>query len=229
MLIASVVVYLLVSIGIGLYAATKVHSAKDFAVAGRRLPLYVVVATTFATWFGSETVLGISSTFATEGLRGIIADPFGSSLCLILVGLFFAAKLYRLNQLTIGDYFRTRYNRSVEVVCSLAIVASYLGWVAAQITALGLVFNLLSQGAISPQQGMALGTAIVLVYTLYGGMWSVALTDLFQMSIIVVGLLYIAYVIAGLAGGVTPVVQHAAAAGKFEFLPFNCSSRLWSG
>ncbi|MHB8165941.1 MAG: sodium:solute symporter family transporter [Sulfuricella sp.] len=97
MLIWFVVIYLLVSISIGLYAATRVHNTKDYAVAGRSLPLYIVTATVFATWLGAETVLGISATFTKEGLRGVVADPFGSSLCLILVGLFFARKLYRMN------------------------------------------------------------------------------------------------------------------------------------
>ncbi|MCV4940050.1 hypothetical protein OFC17_35275, partial [Escherichia coli] len=56
-LIAFIALYLLASIGIGLYAATRVKSSTDYAVAGRSLPLYIIVATTFATWFGSETVL----------------------------------------------------------------------------------------------------------------------------------------------------------------------------
>ncbi|HUW50293.1 MAG TPA: sodium:solute symporter family protein [Sulfuricella sp.] len=219
MLIWFVVLYLMVSIGIGLYAATRVHNTRDYAVAGRSLPLYIVTATVFATWFGSETVLGISSTFLQEGLGGVVSDPFGSSLCLILVGLFFARKLYRMNLLTIGDYYRARYNRTVEVLTSLCIVISYLGWVSAQITALGLVFSILSQGAISPTEGMLIGAAIVLVYTLFGGMWSVAFTDFFQMILIVLGMLYIGYVISGLTGGVGTVVKHAAAAGKFEFWP----------
>lgn len=219
MLVTFVILYLLVSIGIGLYAATRVHSAKDYVVAGRSLPIYIVTATVFATWFGSETVLGISSTFIKDGLAGIVADPFGSSMCLILVGIFFAAKLYRMNLLTIGDYYRRRYGRAVELICSMCIVLSYLGWVSAQVIALGLVFNVLSNGTISQHEGIAIGTAIVLVYTLFGGMWSVALTDFFQMTIIMVGMLYIAFVLAGMTGGVGVVIAHASEAGKFQFWP----------
>jgi Na+/proline symporter len=167
-LIGFVILYLLVSISIGLYAATRVRNSKDYVVAGRSLPLYITVATVFATWFGSETVLGISSTFLQENLKGVVADPFGSSLCLIIVGVFFAAAFYRMNLLTIGDYYRERYNRTIEVVASLAIVASYLGWTSAQVIALGLVFNILSGGAVSLAQGMLLGTAIVVIYTLFG-------------------------------------------------------------
>ena len=219
MLIGFVILYLVFSIGIGMYAATRVHNSRDYVVAGRSLPIYIVTATVFATWFGSETVLGIPATFLNEGMHGIVSDPFGSSMCLILVGLFFARKLYRMNLLTITDYYRKRYDRKVEVITGLAIIISYLGWVSAQMTALGLVFNLLSQGVITQSQGTLIGAAIVLLYTLYGGMWSVALTDFFQMSIIVVGLLYILYVASSMAGGLGHVVQHAAQKGQFRFWP----------
>jgi SSS family solute:Na+ symporter len=220
MLNTFVALYLLVSIGIGLYAARRVHSSKDYVVAGRSLPLYITTATVFATWFGSETVLGTSSTFITDGMGGIVADPFGAALCLILVGVFFAGKLYRMNLLTIGDFYRQRYGRGVELATSIAIMLSYLGWVAAQLSALGLVFNVLSQGAISLEQGTILGAVIVVIYTVYGGMWSVALTDFMQMIIIVLGMLYVGYVVTGkIDGGVTAVIDHAANADKFNFWP----------
>ena len=141
MLLWFVIAYWITSVGIGLYAATRVHNTRDFAIAGRSLPFYMVTATVFATWFGSETVLGIPATFLKEGLHGVVADPFGASMCLILVGLFFAAPLYRMNLLTIGDFYKKKFGRSVEVLTTIAIVISYLGWVGAQITALGLVFN----------------------------------------------------------------------------------------
>lgn len=214
-----VILYWVVSVGIGLYAARYVNNSKDYAVAGRALPMYVVTATVFATWFGSETVLGISSTFVQDGLRGVIADPFGSSLCLIFVGLFFARPLYRMNLLTIGDYYRNKFGRTVEILVTLCIVISYLGWVAAQIKALGLVFNVVSGGAISMHAGMLIGAASVLVYTLMGGMWSVAITDFLQMIIIVVGMLYIGWEVSDMVGGAGQVIQHAAQEGKFEFWP----------
>jgi SSS family solute:Na+ symporter len=214
-----VTLYLIVSICIGLYAATKVKNSTDFVVAGRHLPLPFIVATVFATWFGSETVLGIPAKFLNDGLRGVVADPFGSSMCLILVGLFFARPLYRLGLLTIGDYYRGRYNRHVELVASICIVISYLGWVSAQITALGLVFSVLTDGAIQPWQGMVLGVAIVLVWTLSGGMLSVAFTDLFQMVVIMGGMIYIAFSVSGAVGGPAVVFEHASRAGKLEFFP----------
>jgi len=219
MLIAFVALYLIVSIAIGLWAAKRVHNSKDYLVAGRSLPLYITTATVFATWFGAETVLSVSATFAKDGLGGIVADPFGSSFCLVFVALFFARYFYRMDLLTIGDFYRKRYNKSVEVITSLAITASYLGWTSAQMTALGLAFSVLSGGAVSLNTGIVIGAAIVLGYTIWGGMWSVALTDLFQSVTIIVGLIFVAWLVGDMAGGAGKVVAAAQEAGKFQFWP----------
>jgi len=219
MLIASVAAYFLVTIGIGLWAAQRVRNSRDYLVAGRSLPLYMNMAVVFATWFGAETVLSVSATFSRDGLGGIVADPFGASFCLIFVALFFARAFYRMDLLTIGDFYRKRYSKPVEVITSVAITASYLGWTSAQLTALGLVFSVLSGGAIGLNTGIMIGAVIVLGYTIWGGMWSVALTDLFQTVIILIGLTAVAFLVGGMAGGPQKVIAAAHEAGKFEFWP----------
>ncbi|HUQ76871.1 MAG TPA: sodium:solute symporter family protein [Burkholderiales bacterium] len=219
MLIASVVLYLLITIGIGLWAAKRVHNSKDYLVAGRKLPLYMSAATVFATWFGAETVLSVSATFTRDGLGGIVADPFGSTFCLIFVAAFFARAFYRMDLLTIGDFYHKRYNKTVEVVTSVAITISYLGWTAAQLTALGLTFSVLSGGALSLETGIYLSAVIVLGYTIWGGMWSVALTDLFQSVVILIGLAAVAWLVGDMAGGSGKVIAAAYDAGKFDFWP----------
>jgi Na+/proline symporter len=136
------------------------------------------------------------------------------------VGLFFARPLYRMNLLTIGDYYRKRYSRPVEMLTTLCIVISYLGWVGAQIKALGLVFFVVSDGAITQQAGMIIGASTVLVYTVLGGMFSVAITDFIQMIIIVLGMLYIGWAVSGIVpGGAEAVIAHAAQNDKFNLLP----------
>jgi SSS family solute:Na+ symporter len=219
MLIASVVAYLAITIGIGLWAAKRVHNSKDYLVAGRSLPLYMSAATVFATWFGAETVLSVSATFTRDGLGGVIADPFGSTFCLIFVAAFFARAFYRMDLLTIGDFYRKRYSKTVEVVTSIAITISYLGWTAAQLTALGLTFSVLSGGQLSLEAGIYLSAVIVLGYTIWGGMWSVALTDLFQSVVILIGLAAVAWLVGDMAGGSWKVVVAAHDAGRFDFWP----------
>ena len=219
MLLTLVFAYLLVTIAIGLVAAKRVHNTADFAIAGRHLPLAMFVTTTFATWFGSETVLGIPAKFVQNGLSGVVEDPFGAGSCLILVGAFFAARLYSMTLLTISDYYRERYGRTVELMCSIMIMISYLGWVSAQVTALGLVFHVLSGQAISVPLGMLIGVVSILAYTLFGGMWSVAVTDFIQMIILVLGLSILAVFAADQAGGADKVFALASSQDMFRFWP----------
>jgi SSS family transporter len=226
-LISFVIAYLAVTIAVGLIAARRVHNTKDYLVAGRRLPLYMNAATVFATWFGAETVLAVSATFAKDGLSGIPGDPFGASVCLVLAALLFARLFYRMNLLTIGDFYRQRYGKGVEVLTSLAITASYLGWTSAQMTALGLVIHVLSGATVSLTTSILCGGAVVLVYTIFGGMWSVALTDLLQTAVILVGLSLVAILVGDQAGGAGKVIAQAAADGKFDFFPAAGDSAAW--
>jgi len=225
LLIWFVSLYLLVTIGIGIFVSSRVKNTKDYALAGRHLPLPIVTATVFATWFGAEAIFGVSSTFVKEGLNGVVADPFGSSLCLVIAGIFFSSKLYKLNIITLGDFYRARYNRTIEVLTTIAIVISYLGWVAAQIKALGLIFNLITHQYISEELGMVIGILIVLTFTTFGGMLSVAILDFIQMIVVIGGLLYIAYAISHLTGGVAPVIESASINHKLDFFP---KGNIWT-
>jgi SSS family transporter len=218
-LITCVVLYLLGTLALGVWAGTRIKNTSDFAVAGRSLPLIMVITTTFATWFGAETVMGVPARFVQGGLNAVIEDPFGAGTCLILVGLFFATKLYKLNLLTIGDYYRERYGKGIEIFCSVAIILSYLGWVAAQITALGLVFSVLTNGAMAPSMGMVIGTLAVLIYVVVGGFLAVALTDFIQMIVLVIGMSIIAFFAADLAGGAGRVLDMAQRADLWRLWP----------
>ena len=106
-----------------------------------------------------------------------------------------------------------------EIACSLIIMVSYLGWVSAQVTALGLVFHLLSGEAISLSMGMVIGVVSILAYTLFGGMWSVAVTDFIQMIILVVGLSVLAIFAGHQAGGADKVIAYAVSQDMFKFWP----------
>jgi len=218
-LLVLVILYLVGTLALGAWAGSRIKDTSDFAVAGHRLPLSMVITTSFATWFGAETVMGIPAKFVNGGLHEVVEDPFGASMCLVLVGLFFAQRLYRMNLLTIGDYYRNRYGVGIEILCSILIILSYLGWVAAQITALGLVFSVLSGGAISMPVGMIVGTVLVLIYVVMGGMLAVAYTDFVQMIVLVLGLSYIAWVSADLAGGSDKVFALASQRDWFHILP----------
>jgi SSS family solute:Na+ symporter len=217
LLAACVAAYVALFVAVGLYASRRVRNAADYAVARGGFGTAVVAATVFATWFGAETVLGIPAVFLKEGVGGLAADPFAAVGCLVLVGLVFARPLFRLNVITLGDFFRERFDRRTDVLLSSCIAFSYLGWIAAQLVALGVAFNVISGGTIPMPAGIVGGALVVLAYTMWGGMWSVALTDFVQAIVIVAGLGYVAYAIAEAAGGAARVLEAAGAGGRMNF------------
>lgn len=190
MLTALILLYLACTVFIGLSASRKVKAAEDFALAGRRLPFALSTSAFFATWFGAETILGASSRFAQEGLRGIIEDPLGASLCLILLGVFFVRHLYPKGYLSIGDFFREKYGKGYEFTSSLIQALSYFTYTSAQFVALALVMHQILP--FSFITCLFWGSLLVVFYTFWGGMWAVAVTDLVQTIVIVTGLVGLA-------------------------------------
>ena len=216
MLLTSIIVYLLATILVGFFAARKVHTTDDYMLAGRSLPLVISSSAMFATWFGSETVFGASSQFLEGGLYAVIEDPFGAVLCLLVFGFFFARKLYGMNLLTLGDFFKSKFGRATEVVASLFLALPYMGYIAAQLVAMALILSAIT--GITMWEGVIISAFVVTVYTYVGGMWAVTITDFVQTIIIIVGLIIVAAVMATKAGGFMTVVNNVPKE-SFKFLP----------
>lgn len=216
MLLASIIAYLLLTILIGYWASRKVKTSGDFMLAGRSLPIFLSASALFATWFGSETVFGASSEFLKGGLYSVIEDPFGAALCLLLFGLFFARKLYNMNLLTLGDFFKVRFGNRTELVASFFLAPPYVGYIAAQLVAMGLIINVVT--GLEVWQGVVISAFVVTFYTYIGGMWAISITDFFQSIVIVVGLLALAIILANKAGGVGAVLKEVHPT-TFRFLP----------
>lgn len=171
------------------------------------MPMTVVAAGLFATWFGSETVLGASTAFLNEGLMGIIEDPFGAALCLIFIGVFMAKPLYRLNLYTFSDYFRRRYSHRAETLSAIMMIPSYWGWIAAQLIALSTILNILT--GVPLFTGVVVCAAMVMFYTYIGGMWAVSITDFVQTSMIIVGMFFVMFNSVNVAGGWEVLLNNA--------------------
>ena len=216
MLAFSILAYLLANLGIGLWASRRISSTQDFVLAGRRLPLVLAASATFATWFGSETIMGAPTEFVEHGILGVIEDPFGASLCLLLVGLFFARRFYKMNIITFCDFFRIRYGRYAELLSALLIIPSYFSWIAAQLLAMGIVLKVVLGWSLIT---CILGSSVIVIfYTIWGGMWSISITDFVQTIMIIVGLIIVAAVLYEKVGGFTPLIE-AAPEGFFKFYP----------
>jgi Na+/proline symporter len=185
-------------------------------LAGRSLPLLLSTSALFATWFGSETVFGASSEFLQGGLLAVVEDPFGAALCLFLFGALFARKLYSMNLLTLGDFFRARFGHRTEFVASVFMVPSYFGYAAGQLVALGLILNIIT--GLPLWQGVVISASVVTLYTCAGGMWAISITDFIQSIVIVAGLIVLAVVVNQKAGGFLHVIN-SAPPDTFRFYP----------
>lgn len=216
MLLTAIIVYLAITVGIGIWSSRLVKNSGDFVLAGRSLPLFLSASALFATWFGSETIFGASSVYLEEGLLGVIEDPFGGALCLILFGAFYLKPMYRMNVLTIGDVFGRIYGRKVELTASIFMIPAYFGYVAAQLVALSLVLGAVTD--LSLLQGILIAAGVVVLYTFLGGMWAISITDFIQTAVIVIGLLWVAVMVAKQAGGFSNVIDQAPE-GSFRFIP----------
>lgn len=216
MIYAVVGLYILLLVCVSFLARRMISSDKDYLLAGRSLPLSLSTFALFATWFGSETIVGASDEFVKTGFLGVIEEPFGAALCLVLAGLFFIRRLYRMNLLTLADFFRVKYGEKAEIIASFFLTASYFGWIAAQFVAFAVVLNTLT--GINVSAGIILGLIVCVVMVYTGGMWAIAITDFIQTLIILFSLVVIFGFVVYVSGGFSGLIEHVPP-GYFRFLP----------
>ncbi|MEZ5014769.1 MAG: sodium:solute symporter family protein [Chitinophagales bacterium] len=221
MLLTFVIIYMAVTFAVGMLSGRLVKNSGDFVMAGRKLPLFFNAADLFALWFGSETIFGASSAFSEDGLRGVIEDPFGASLCLILIGWIYIRRLYRMNLFTLGDLFRVKFGKQAELVSGIFMLFTFFGYIAAQFIALGLILTKVAAVSgvfIGSTEAIWICAAIVILYTMTGGMWAVSITDFIQSILIVTGLIAAVIFLLEITGGFH-VVMASAPADTFTFFP----------
>ncbi len=216
MLGSFIIIYIAFTLLIGFWVSRKVKNSSDFILAGRKLPLLINTFALFALWFGSETIFGASSEFLKYGFLGVIEDPFGGALCLVLYALFLARPLYRKNLLTLGDLFRDTYGSVIEKIGTFFMIITFIGYIAAQLVALGILMNVVFSTPLST--GILISAIIVGMYTLTGGMWAVSVTDFLQSIVIIVGLIWVFLNITE-QGTLIPKMIKNAPAGQFDLLP----------
>lgn len=201
---AALLAYILFQLGICYWASRRIRNEADYILAGRNVGLGLAMFSLFATWFGAETVMGSSAAVAESGLSGSRADPFGYTLCLLLMGLLVAGQLRKKNYVTCGDFYRERFSRPVEILAVLTMLPSSIFWAAAQTLAFGQVLSVVLGSEIAT--ALLLSTALVIVYTVIGGMWGDVITDFIQGCVLIAGLVVLLVFVFMQAGGVGPAL-----------------------
>jgi len=205
-LLLALLVYVLAQLALGVAVSRRIRTEDDYLLAGRRMGPWLASATIFATWFGAETCLGAAGSVYLDGLSLGTSEPFAYGLCILFLGVVFAARLWKLGLVTLADFFRTRYSPAVERVAALLMIPTSLLWAAAQIHAFGQVLE--SAAGVAPTLGIVLAAGIVLVYTAFGGLLADAITDLVQGACLVVGLVVILVGVVVAAGGPGAALAH---------------------
>jgi Na+/proline symporter len=187
----SLVVYMMILIGIGGWAARQANdSAEEFLLAGRNLPVPMAVITLLATWFGAGVMLTVTDEVAASGLPAATMDPLGVGLCLFVAGWWLARPLWNMGILTVCDYYARRFDVVTEKLAAVILVPSYFGWIAVQFLAIARLLELFF--GLDMAWGVFLAMAAGTGYTMLGGLRAVVWTDFFQLGFVLIGVVWLA-------------------------------------
>jgi SSS family transporter len=194
-----IIIYFIGMILVGIIVSRRVKNSQDYLAAGRRLPFWLVTATLFATWWGGGTILGGSGAAFHGGFHAVMYDPYGAGLTLILAGFLFMKIVHDAKVNTAAQFFSCRYGKWASTWSGVLMVPTYCLWGAVQLVAIGKVFEFVLGWPYAVT--ILIGTAIILIYTVLGGMLAVSWTDFFQVIILLIGLIIIFPLAVRMAGG----------------------------
>ncbi|MHC4836693.1 MAG: high affinity choline transporter 1 [Planctomycetota bacterium] len=205
-----VMAYVVAQLIIGLVASRRATDEAGYLLAGRAMGPLLATLSVFATWFGAETCVGAAGEVYAGGLYSATAEPFGYAVCLIILGLFVAAPLWKQEWMTIVDMYKARYTPGVERLAALLLAPTSVIWAAGQIRAFGQVLSATS--GMSVAIAVTVAAAVATIYTVFGGLLADAVTDLVQGTVLIAGLVLLTVVVFGELGGVSAAIERVDAA-----------------
>jgi len=188
------IAYLLLILGLGIYTARLTHSLEDFALGGNRLGPWVIAFSERASGESAWLILGLPGAALMAGLLeawAVVGCVSGIALSWYIVARRLRQATAEVGALTLPEYFAKRHgdrDGMIRILASLIITFFFTFYVAAQFSGAGKVLNVTF--GMTQMQGMLLGAAIIVFYTLLGGFLAVAWTDLVQ-GIIMIGTLVV--------------------------------------
>ncbi len=199
-----IVVYLLVMIGVSVYKSRKIKTQDDFMVAGRGVTAAFLVGTLVCTWIGSGSLFGGAGRAFREGFSALWMSA-GAWVGIAIV-YFLASRVRRIAKYTVPDILEMRYTPAARVLGTLAIIIAYLTIAGYQFIGGGKLLHILAP-QISPETGMAIVCALVILYTVLAGMTSIIALDVINGVLITGGILLAAPFALRAAGGWSQVTE----------------------
>lgn len=194
----SIAIYLTFLIGISAYRSRRIKTQADFMVAGRSVPMMMLVGTLVCTWIGSGSLFGGAGRAFREGFSALWMSA-GAWVGIAIV-YFLAPKVRRIAQYTVPDILETRYTPAARLLGSLAIIIAYLTIASYQFKGGGRLLNILAP-QIDPNVGAAITCGLVVLFTVLAGMMSIVSVDLLNGIMITLAILVAAPLVLSSAGG----------------------------
>lgn len=181
-----VVIFMAISLAVGLYTWTQVRgSSERFTVCGKSMPFFVIGTALLAQAVDGNATLGNTTLTYSSGIWAGIMIPLGLAASLFIVGRFLAAPLNRMNLLTLPEFFYRRYDKYTEVLVSCLTVVCFTVLIAGNLSAIAWILSVVS--GLSYAASLAIAAAVIVSYTIAGGLYSAIWTDFFQIHVALIG------------------------------------------
>lgn len=194
-----IVFYLIATFIIGLYFGKNVKSLKDYAVGDKGFTVPLLVTTIFATMSGGNTIIGTSEKLFTVGFIFVLAR-LGDPIYKLLIAKYIVPRMGQFqNALSVGDILKVKFGRFGQVIGGLASFVKSIGSVSAQVAAISIFTSSLIDLPLF--FSVLISSTIVVVYSSYGGIRSVVMTDVIQFFVLIIGIPILSAISIQNAGG----------------------------
>jgi len=179
----------------GIGFSRRMKSLEDFFLASRRLSGGLIYLSLTAAWFGATSILVSTDEAWKSGLSSFWLVGLPAVATVLILAVFLAGPLYRLSILTLPDLVELRYGRAVRHLSSILIIWYMAVLAASQMVALGSFLGTFL--GLPYFWSLVLGTAVVLLYSVFGGLRSVVVTDCVQFFLLTAGIIGLFAFLAG--------------------------------
>ncbi len=224
-----VIIYFACMIMVGFLVRKKASTAEGYLVAGRSFGLLFNSAALTACFLGGSIILALPGLVYgmgiwNDGKMWGASSALGGIFCLLLAGLFYMPKLWRLKLLSMGDYFYLRFGKGTGFVASLVTILTFVFWVSVQILVFAKVCNAFMGWEL--MTAAIIGIGVIAVYTTLGGLWAVMATDMVQVCLVALGIFVLVPIALGLAGGLETVFNTIPAE-RTHITPQVAEPQMW--
>lgn len=228
-----ILIYFGVLFWIGVVASRKIADMKDYFVAGKALNYWLVSFSSRATGESGWLLLGLTGMGFAVGIHAfwvVLGEVIGVTLCWVLLTQRFKVLTDRYESITVTDYLCDRVKDTshiIRVVATLALVVFITTYVSAQFAACGKAFT--GFLGVPHVWGVLIGAVIVGFYSVAGGFYAVAWSDLVQGVLMLFGLILVPVVGMALAGGWSATMSAVHSADPMMLSVWGQSGWGWKG